>query len=250
MRDPAQQISQVRRIFTRVAPVYDLTNHVLSLGEDLRWRRFAARCQRPGPTGRVLDVATGTGDLALAIAARPHAPLVVGLDLVPAMLGPARKKIARRQTRAALLAGDGTRLPFGDACFDAVTIAFGIRNIPHRHQALSEMLRVLAPGGRLYVLEFTTPQRPFVRRLYRVYLERLLPLVGGWFSGDRESYGYLAETILEFPPPARFRQEMAEAGFIACRSHPLSQGIAWLHVGEKRTSPGIHRHNSKQSLQA
>jgi demethylmenaquinone methyltransferase/2-methoxy-6-polyprenyl-1,4-benzoquinol methylase len=229
----AEQLHQVRRIFNKVVPVYDLLNRTLSLREDVRWRRFVARAIRKGPTGRVLDVATGTGDLALAIAARPDRPLVIGLDLVPAMLGPAKRKIARNGARVALTCGDGTKLPFPEASFDAVTIAFGIRNIPRRVEAMAEMRRVLAPGGRAYILEFTTPEKPLVRRLYQLYLRSLLPSLGGMVSGDSSSYKYLADTILEFPGPPAFRAEMRDAGFLAVRSHALTHGIAWVHVGEK-----------------
>jgi demethylmenaquinone methyltransferase/2-methoxy-6-polyprenyl-1,4-benzoquinol methylase len=230
---PAAQIKQVQRIFSKVAPVYDMANHVLSLGQDFHWRRFTARCLRPGPRGRVLDVACGTGDLALQIARRPERPLVVGLDLVPAMLKPAQAKASSKKARLALLCGDGTRLPFRVSSFDAVTIAFGIRNIPHRHQALTEMLRVLTPQGRIYILEFTTPHRPWLRKIYRLYLKHALVAVGAFISGDRQSYRYLAETILEFPSPPRFREEMRRAGFKAVRSYPLTQGITWLHIGDK-----------------
>ena len=234
MKDEAARRAQVRGIFNRVAPVYDLANRILSLRQDVHWREFTARCLRPGTTGRVLDVATGTGDLALAVSRRPHRPRVVGLDLVPAMLQRARPKIAARgQGRVTLLAGDAMALPFSDGQFDAVTIAFGIRNIPRRVEAMAEMGRVLAPGGRLYVLEFTSPQVPWVRRVYTRYLARLLPAVGGWLSGDRSSYQYLADTILAFPSPAQFRAEMRRAGLAAPRSHPLTKGIAWLHVAEK-----------------
>lgn len=233
MRDEAAQISQVRRIFNQVVPVYDLLNHVLSAGQDLHWRRFTAQSMRLGLQARVLDVATGTGDLALAVAALPQSPLVVGLDLVPAMLGPARRKVAQRGAKVRLMAGDGTALPFSKATFDAVSIAFGIRNIPRRVAALADMGRVLRPGGRVYVLEFTTPKRPLVRRLYRRYLANLLPKIGGLVSGDEASYRYLAETIMEFPTPQAFRGEMAQAGLVRPRSHPLTKGVAWLHVAEK-----------------
>ncbi|MCB2185705.1 MAG: class I SAM-dependent methyltransferase [Deltaproteobacteria bacterium] len=235
MRDPEQQISQVRRMFSRVVPVYDLMNRLLSFREDVRWRRFVSRSLRLAPGDLVLDVACGTGDVALAVADRPEVDLVVGLDLVPPMLVKARRKVtARGQSyRIPLLAGDATRLPFPDHTFAAVTIAFGIRNIPFRVRAMAEMGRVLKPGGRLYVLEFTTPEKPWVRRLYKVYLTGLLPKLGQWIARYGEPYQYLAETILEFPSPSAFREEMRQAGLVAPRSHDLTKGIAWLHVAEK-----------------
>jgi demethylmenaquinone methyltransferase/2-methoxy-6-polyprenyl-1,4-benzoquinol methylase len=137
------------------------------------------------------------------------------------------------------MAGDGLHLPFPDGLFDAVTIAFGIRNIPRRVAARAERRRVLKPGGRLYVLEFAAPQRPWVRAFYTRYLAHLLPKVGGLISGDQDSYQYLAETIMEFPAPAAFRAEMAAAGFVDPRSYDLTGGIAWLHVAG-RVPPAGH----------
>jgi demethylmenaquinone methyltransferase/2-methoxy-6-polyprenyl-1,4-benzoquinol methylase len=233
MMDEQTQLKAVRRIFNQVVPYYDLLNRVLSLREDVRWRRFVARSLRLDEGGRVLDVACGTGDLALAIAARPDRPQVVGLDLVPAMLGPARQKAPKAQGRLSLLAGDATRLPFADRSFDAVTIAFGIRNIPRRIEAMAEMKRVLAPGGRLHVLEFATPQKPWVRAFYTRYLAGLLPRLAGLITGDQASYQYLADTIMAFPTPQAFRAEMQEAGLVAPRSHDLTGGIAWMHVAER-----------------
>lgn len=232
MRDPEAQVGQVRRIFGRIAPVYDLLNRVLSLRQDVHWRRCVARAMRLSPGARVLDCATGTGDLALAVAAHPARPRVTGVDLAPAMLAVAQGK-AGAAGLAGLAAADAMRLPFGDGVFQAVTIAFGIRNIPRRVAAMAEFGRVLAPGGRLYVLEFTTPAGPLVRAVYLRYLRHLLPRLGGLLSGDRQSYEYLAETIMEFPPPAAFRAELAAAGLAAPRSIPLTGGVAWLHVAER-----------------
>lgn len=233
MRKPEEQISQVKHIFSRLAPYYDLGNRVISLRQDIKWRRFTATAMRLPAGARVLDVATGTGDLALDVASLPGRPKVMGLDLVPQMLLPAQKKAARMGVDLPLLAGDAMALPFGDNLFDAATIAFGIRNIPDRVGAMAEMARVLKPGGRLYVLEFTLPPSPWFNALYKRYLMRLLPALGGLFSGEKASYQYLAETIAEFPGPPQFRAEMQRAGLAAPRSHSLTRGIAWLHVAEK-----------------
>lgn len=234
MRDASGQIKEVESIFSHVVPVYDFVNRLLSFREDVRWRRFVGRCLRLKPGDKVLDVATGTGDLALEIAALPERPKVVGLDLVPAMLEPARKKVAKKGTSVNLINGDATSLPFSDDTFQAVTIAFGIRNIPYRVLAMQEMHRVLKPGGRLYVLEFATPQNSFIQTVYKKYLVSLLPKVAGLISKNPEGYQYLAETILEFPLPAAFRKEMSRAGFVGGRSHVLTHGITWLHIAEKR----------------
>ena len=232
--DEQTQKREVKRIFNRIAGVYDFLNHLLSMRQDVHWRRFTAGAVRPGPADRVLDVACGTGDLALEVAAKPDRPFVVGVDLVPAMLAPALPKIRRKVGRVHLAAGDACLLPFKDASFDAVTIGFGIRNIPDRIGAMQEMRRVLVSKGRLYVLEFSTPQNPLVLKIYRRYLQNLLPKIGGMISGDASSYQYLADTIMNFPAPQAFRREMKWAGFINPRSHALTKGIAWLHVAEKR----------------
>ena len=233
MMDQETQKREVKRIFNRIPRVYDFLNRLLSLRQDVHWRRFTARAVRPGAKDRVLDLACGTGDLALEVAAQPNRPFVVGLDLVPAMLAPAVPKIKRKTGRVHLMAGDALELPFKNQSFDAVTIGFGIRNIPDRGAALREMHRVLAPQGRIYVLEFGTPRSPLVREFYNRYLSKALPKIGGLFSGDTSSYQYLADTIMNFPGPAEFFEEMRRAGFSRGRSYALTNGIAWLHVAEK-----------------
>ena len=233
MLTEAEQKKQVRRIFSRLAPVYELLNLVFSMGEDIRWRRFTARALRPGALGRVLDVACGTGQLSLAVAKGPSRPFAVGLDLMRPMLKHAQPKLTKGGGRLAFLAGDVLRLPFPDAAFDAVTIGFGIRNVPRRVEGMAEMRRVLAPGGRIYVLEFGPPQAWWLKAVYKPYLSLVLPRLAALISPDPKAFQYLADTVLNFPTPVEFRAEMRAAGYAATRSLPLSHGIAWMHIGEK-----------------
>jgi len=230
----AWQKKEVLRIFTSIVPVYDLLNRILSLREDIRWRHYVARSLRLKITNPlVLDVATGTSDLALAAATRSEQPLIIGLDLIPAMLKSAQKKITKKKAKIILLAGDSLNLPFNNDSFDAVTIAFGIRNIHYRIEAMAEMQRVLKPGGRMYVLEFTTPQSFWIRIFYTRYLKYLLPQLGKLLSGNHSSYEYLAKTIMTFPTPTIFKQEIRKAGYLTPTFHKLTHGIAWLYVAEK-----------------
>jgi len=229
------RVHQVRRIFSTITDRYDFLNHFLSAGRDIYWRRFLIRKLSFFKTRRLLDLATGTGDVAIA-AAQHHDPIqVVGLDFAGPMLEAARPKIVGRGLSAGihLLQGDALEIPFPDESFDAVTVAFGIRNMPDRARVLQEMRRVLVPGGGLYILEFTTPQGRFFRSIYFFYLNRLLPRLARWFTQNPEAYQYLAESIMNFPYPDDFVREIREASFQEVRKFPLTGGITYLYEARK-----------------
>jgi demethylmenaquinone methyltransferase/2-methoxy-6-polyprenyl-1,4-benzoquinol methylase len=236
----------VQNIFTRIVHRYDLLNHLLSLGRDVFWRRAAARRIKSFRTKRILDLASGTGDMALTLAEQHHETAVFALDFNYPMLARARDKItdSRYHNRIKVNVGDALHLPFAAQTFDSLTMAFGIRNIPDRVQALNEMLRVLVPGGKAVILELTFPRWSFIRRLYATYLNRLIPWLGGLISGQGQAYQYLADSIMDFPDPARFCRIMSEAGFCRTGFLKLTFGIAVIHWGEKAD----HRPSRQQPL--
>lgn len=227
--------TSVRRMFARVADRYDRANHLLSLGIDNAWRRGAVRFAEIRPGERVLDVCSGTGDLAMALA-RAGA-VVTGTDFCPEMLHHAvRKAASMKGAKPAYLAADTLHLPFPDETFDAVTVAFGIRNVADPVAGLREMGRVLRPGGRLLVLEFSKPRMPLVRAAYLFYFRRVLPRLGSWITGDRQgAYDYLPESVMDFPERAEFLQLLTEAGLESPRARTLTCGIASLYRAEKPT---------------
>lgn len=223
------------RMFDRVVGRYDFLNRVLSLRRDVAWRKRLARMLPEGDALRVLDLATGTGDVLLAaLAARPGAACVLGLDMAGNMLARCREKLACAQASdaAKLVRGDVAVIAATDKTFDAVTMAFGIRNMPDVHVSLREAWRVLKPGGRLLILEFSMPRKPF-RWVYLLYLRHILPRVAGWISGDSAAYEYLNRTIEDFPFGDAFCRLMIEAGFRHVSATPLTFGIATLYVGER-----------------
>jgi len=234
---PDPRTAPIRRMFSAIAPRYDLLNRLLSLGMDQRWRaqlaREAARGAQGIRGGRVLDLATGTGDVAVALDRRlPPGWKVVGADLTPPMLALARRKFRLKKTRPVpLAAADAQVLPFRDGSFDAATIAFGLRNIPDRQRALAELARVLAPGGRLLVLEFSPDTAPVFGPLFRFYFTRVMPLLGGLISGDFDAYRYLPASVERFPGPAALAREMERAGFFGVEVRTFALGVARLHVG-------------------
>jgi len=225
----------IRQMFDEIAPRYDLLNRLLSFGVDRRWRRVAVRQLAILPDGRVLDVATGTGDVALEIA-RQTAPSVriIGADFTQGMLVRGREKVAASlwYDRIGLVNAPCEALPHPDGTFDGVTIAFGIRNVVDRERGLREMTRVLKPGGRVVILEFATPRSWLFRSVYLFYFHQLLPRLGGLLS-RRSAYQYLPESVQEFPDRQTFLAMMAAAGLTALRHIDLTGGIAVIYVGEK-----------------
>ncbi len=223
----------IRDMFDAIAPRYDLLNRLLSLGIDRRWRTFAVRQLAIPEGGRVLDVATGTGDVALEIAARtPPSVHIVGADFTQGMLVHGREKLVRSpyRGRISLVNAPCEELPHPDAVFDGVTIAFGIRNVVDRPAGLREMFRVLRPGGRVVILEFSNPRSRLFKALYYFYFRRLLPLIGGLLS-QRSAYQYLPDSVLEFPDQETFQGLMAAAGFTELRHYDQTFGIATVYVG-------------------
>jgi len=223
-------------MFDGIAARYDLLNRVLSFGRDRAWRRALARQVRIRSGLRVLDAATGTGDVLAAVAGEHREiGLGVGWDMAGAMLGIARRKFARLgfDDRLAPARGDAQRVAFPDETFDAVTIAFGIRNVQDVGMALREFHRVLKPGGQLLTLEFSIPDNRPIRRMYLFYFRHILPFVGGIVSSDRAAYRYLNRSVESFPYGEAFCARIRAAGFVGVRRRPLTWGIATLYLGEK-----------------
>ncbi len=216
-------------MFDRIADRYDLVNRVISLGLDRGWRTKAVRALALGPKARVLDLATGTGDLAIAIADAHRDARVVGLDPSEGMLAIARRKALSAADRIELVTGDVQALAFESASFDGATIAFGIRNVPDRARGLAEMHRVLRPGARLVVLELAEPEG-LLGPLARWHVHHVVPTIGAWLSGAPE-YDYLQRSIAKFPSPAAFADMMRVAGFRDVDWSALTFGAATLYVG-------------------
>ena len=234
--DLAGKKEQVRVMFDAIARRYDLLNWVLSLGIDRRWRaRLVGGVRRQRPA-TVLDVATGTGDLAIAVGRALPTAAVTGVDLSPGMLRIGREKVAARfpGREFPMVEGDAERLPFDEGRFEAVTCGFGVRNFENLTRGLSEMYRVLVPQGRVYILEFSMPSRHnALGWLYRFYFRRILPAVGRLVSRDARAYSYLPESVGEFPYGEPFCRLLTEAGFVRPQKRRLTGGIAMIYTAEK-----------------
>jgi demethylmenaquinone methyltransferase/2-methoxy-6-polyprenyl-1,4-benzoquinol methylase len=225
---------RVREMFAGIAGRYDLLNHLLSGNIDKRWRRIVAEKLRPalGENSIALDVACGTGDLSLVIAEQCGAR-VVGVDFCRPMLEIAARKSVGQARIAPFIEGDALKLPFADASFDAATIAFGLRNLSDVGVGLRELRRILKPGGRLVILEFSRPIVPGFRALFQFYFSRVLPRIGGLVSGSRGAYEYLPDSVSKFPDQARLAAMMREAGFENVEYRNLTGGIAAMHSGAR-----------------
>ena len=222
-------------MFDAIAGRYDLLNRLLSLGIDRSWRQAAVQELGDRDVARVLDIATGTGDLAMLIATRHPSAVVDAIDPSPKMLDVAREKMAARGLleRVHLDLGVAEALPYPDRYFDGVSIAFGIRNVPDRPRALTEMARVTRSGGRVAILELSEPRQGLLGPLARFHVHTVVPWLGGLLSGSRE-YQYLQRSIATFPPPSEFARMMEQAGLTVVRTVPLTFGVCHLYVGEPR----------------
>ncbi len=226
---------QVRRIFSEIAPRYDLLNHVLSLNIDRRWRRRAVDALEwtASPGGLYLDACAGTYDLSLELTGRPRfRGGVVAADFARPMLVEGKEKLDGAPIHP--LCGDTLGLPFGEGIFHGAMVAFGVRNLADLERGLAELHRVLRPGGRLVILEFTVPPNPLVRTLYMLYFTRILPVVGRLVSGHPWAYRYLPESVRDFPGPDGLAGRMEGAGFREVGWRLLTFGIAAIHVGVRR----------------
>lgn len=232
---PDKTPSRIAGMFDAIAPRYDLLNRVLSVGLDRRWRDRAVDVLRLPAGARVLDLCTGTADLAVATVRRCPGSSVVGVDFAGAMLRLGLAKIASLDLGRSiqLVRGDATRIPMGTATCDAATIAFGIRNVSEPERALAEIARVLRPSGRLAILEFGQPAIPGIRSLYSWYFRYVLPAIGRLVSKHNSAYSYLPASVGTFPPPAEFVGIIARNGFSNVRAVPLTFGIVYLYVGQK-----------------
>jgi len=230
----AEKRAYVRTVFEQIAPRYDLLNHLLSLNIDRMWRRRALRALgwTSAPAGRYLDLCAGTLDVGAELTRQPgFRGFIVGADFAVPMLRAGVGKASPE--RLAPVAADAQQLPLADGTMQGATVAFGIRNVASLDDALAEVHRVLAPGARFVILEFTTPRSWIVRTLYHFYFHHLLPLIGGVISGHRTAYKYLPKSVANFPAEPELARRMESAGFVDVSWERLSLGIAAIHVGTK-----------------
>ena len=231
---PEAKRAFVRRMFDGIAGTYDLLNHTLSLGIDIVWRKKAVDRLQPEPGWRILDLATGTGDLGFEAGKRDKDICVIGVDPSVPMLRQGVRKNASRTNSVAFMCGDGEALSFGEGTFDGLTIGFGIRNVAELDMALGEMCRVLKVGGRLSVLEFSRPKTPIFRGIYNFYFKYVLPRIGRLVSRDPSAYHYLYESVMRFPEGDEFCQRLSDAGFDHMQEIRLTFGIATIYLASKR----------------
>ena len=227
---------QVEQMFDNIAPTYDKLNHIMSLNIDRVWRRRVMRIVRRAKAHKIMDVATGTGDLAIAMAKRVDRTQILGVDLSEEMLAVARRKVEKQglEERIILEKGDAENLAMVTTeSIDAATVAFGVRNFENIERGLGEIYRTLKPGGKLVVLEFSMPKNRLIRWIYSQYAHRLLPRIGGMISKDKQAYTYLPDSVEEFPSPERFAQILRSVGFKSVKNRSQSFGIAYIYDATK-----------------
>ena len=231
LNEPAieTQPERVQRMFGSIARRYDLANHLLSCGADFYWRNRAAEIVASWRSNKVVDLATGTGDLALAIAKKLPSAEITGVDFSEEMLAVAHRKGLRKT-----IVADAMRLPFADSSFDCATVAFGLRNMEDWGGALREMARILTANAHLLILEFSLPHSSILRAVYRFYLHRCLPFLGSFVTRQKNAYDYLGQSIEEFPTGATMLQLIEASGFRNANAEPLSSGIVTIYTAEKR----------------
>jgi demethylmenaquinone methyltransferase / 2-methoxy-6-polyprenyl-1,4-benzoquinol methylase len=229
---------QVSEMFDRIAPRYDFMNRFLSAGIDISWRKKAIERFRKDNPQKILDVATGTADMALMAAKMLQPKEIIGIDISEKMLEVGRRKIEKQQsgTNIALYRGDGETINFADETFDGVMVAFGVRNFENLEKGLHEIYRVLKPGAQLVVLEFSKPKIPGVRKLYDFYMGLVAPQMAGWFNQNKKAYQYLNESAKAFPDRNFFVEILNQTGFSGTSFKPLSLGICCIYSGRKPIS--------------
>ena len=226
----------IRKLFDNIAGDYDRLNHILSLNIDKSWRRKAVKeiADTAEPLN-ILDEACGTCDFTIEIVkGAPQGSKVTGIDLSEGMLQIGREKCRKEGITAELQTGDCEARPYDEGTFDRIGVAFGVRNFENLPKGLTEMLRVLKPGGKLVILELSIPRNPIIRWCYKLYFLKILPAIGGWVSGNRGAYEYLPSSVLRFPAPEKFMEMMNEAGFEPVRKKSFTMGICHMYIGIKK----------------
>lgn len=225
---------QVEQMFDTISGEYDGLNRVISFGIDIKWRKKVVKMVAATQPQRILDVATGTGDLAINLA-ETKAEKIIGLDISAGMLKVGKEKITAKNLDQTIemIQGDSENLPFEDNYFDAITVAFGIRNFETLEKGLAEILRVLKPGGIFVILETSVPTKTPFKQGYGIYTKTLLPLIGRVFSKDREAYAYLSESASVFPYGEKLNNILRKTGFIHVKDHPQTMGVATIYSASK-----------------
>ena len=225
---------QVTKMFDNISKEYDSLNRVISFGIDVKWRNKVVDIVKDTNPERILDIATGTGDLAISLA-KTNAKKIIGLDISDGMLEVGRKKINKKELNSIIdmVLGDSESLPFETDSFDAITVAFGVRNFEHLDKGLSEILRVLKPNGKFVILETSVPTKTPFKQGYQLYTKFILPLIGKIFSKDRSAYSYLSESASLFPFGEALNNILREIGFIEVKDHPQTFGVATIYTASK-----------------